>query len=353
QKFVTLADLGETRTAKLKSVVYYPEDLFDKVKWHDGSQFDMADIIMGLILTFDRAKEASPIYDESYKDSFAAFMKVFKGVRIVSEDPLVIEWYTDAYNLDAELNVNTLWPQYGYGEGAWHTIAVGMLAEANQELAFTQDKADALEVEWMNYVAGPSLEILAKYLDQALNETYIPYEPTLGQYITKDEAAQRYQNLKAWYEDKGHFWVGTGPFYLDQVFPLEKTVILKRFEDYPDPADKWLGFGEPKLATVTMEGPARVSKASGEAVFDVYVTYKDEPYPADEIMGVKWLLFDATGQVVAEGDAELVEDGHYQVVLGADVLDKLTVGANRMEVAVTSKLVSIPALGSVEFLVLP
>jgi len=255
--------------------------------------------------------------------------------------------------LDAELNVSTLWPQYGYGEGAWHTVALGVLAEENQELAFTADKADALEIEWMNYVAGPSLEILAKYLDQAMADNYIPYANVLGAYITADEAKARWENLKAWYDAKGHFWVGTGPFYLDSVFPLEKTVVLKRYEAYPDPADKWLGFGEPKLATVTIEGPARVSAGAGEATFDVYVTFHDEPYPADEISGVKFLLFNSQGAVVTTGEASMVEDGHYQIVLDADTLGQLGVGANRLEVAVTSKLVSIPALESIEFLSIP
>ncbi len=231
-------------------------------------------------------------------------------------------------------------------------LAIGILAEENQELAFTADKADALGIEWMNYIAGPSLEILAKYLDQAASENYIPYANTLGQYITEEEAKARWENYKAWYEKMGHFWVGTGPFYLDKVFPVEKTVTIKRFEDYPDPADKWLRFSEPKVADVTIEGPARVRAAEG-ATFDVVVTFKGEPYPADEIMAVKYLLFDSEGNVVATGDASPVEDGRYTIELTSDVLGELGVGAARIEVAVTSKMVSIPSLASVEFLLLP
>ena len=37
----------------------------------------------------------------------------------------------------------------------------------------------------------------------------------MGAYITAEEAAARYAALKAWYTAHGHFWVGTGPYYLD------------------------------------------------------------------------------------------------------------------------------------------
>ncbi|MBC7170474.1 hypothetical protein H5T54_06070 [Candidatus Bipolaricaulota bacterium] len=85
----------------------------------------------------------------------------------------------------------------------------------------------------MDYTKGPSLPILAKYLDEALATGYIPYAPTMGKYVTAAEAKARYENLKAWYEKMGHFWVASGPFYLEKAYPTEKIIVLKRFEDYP------------------------------------------------------------------------------------------------------------------------
>ena len=64
---------------------------------------------------------------------------------------------------------------------------------------------------------------------------HIPYAPTLGQFISADEAQARWNNLADWYDQKGHFWVGTGPLYLERAYPVEKIVHLKRNPDYPDP----------------------------------------------------------------------------------------------------------------------
>ncbi|MEJ5240033.1 MAG: ABC transporter substrate-binding protein [Anaerolineales bacterium] len=353
QKFITVGEkFPEGTTALVKTTVVYPKDLFQKVKWHDGSPLTLGDFIMGMILTFDPGKPESKIYDEAAASNLESFLSHFKGVRIVSTDPLTIETYDDYYLLDAELTVSTWWPEYSYGQAPWHTLALGIQAETDNKLAFSADKAQANSVEWTSYIGGPSLEILKGYLDQSASSGYVPYEPTLGQYVTADEAKARYANLQKWYEAHGHFWVGTGPFYLDKVFTTEKSVVLKRFADFPDTADKWARFGEPKIATVSVDGPAQV-KAGESATFDVAVTFKGEPYPANELASVKYLLFDANNNLVAKGDATFVSDGKYQVVLSADVTKGLTAGTNKLEVVVASNLVSIPSFQSIQFVTVP
>jgi len=349
QVFITAAaKFPEGTTAQVKSVVYYPADLYDTVKWHDGSAFSAADVMMSMIMTFDPGKEGSAIYDEAQASTLESFLSVFKGFKIVSADPLVIEYYSDGFQLDAEINVTTLWPAYAYGEAPWHTIAIANLAEANDELAYSADKAEASEIEWTSFIGGPSLEILAGQLATAASESYIPYESTLGQYITAEEAAARYANLQAFYDEHNHFWVGTGPYVLDQAFLTEKTATLVNNPDFPDLADRWARFGEPKIAEVELDGPGQVTIGS-EATFDVFVTFQGEAYPADEIKEVKYLLYDATGAVVLVGTATAVAEGQYSVVIPADVTAKLAAGANKIEVAVIPFTVAIPTFQSLDF----
>ena len=352
QRWITAGEkFPDGLTANVRSVVVYPDDLFETVKWHDGSPISVGDFVMSMIEGFDPGKPESSIYDESLALSIDAGLVSFKGYRITSTDPLTIESYTDAYVSDAELNVAPLWPQSPFGlsgENAWTVLAISNLAEAAGELAFTQDKADNAEIENTSWVGGPSLEILAKYLDQAAAESYIPFEPTLGQYVSKEEADQRYANLKQWFEDHGHFWVGTGPYYLDQVFVTEKSLVLKNFGDFPDLADRWSVFSEPKLATTVLDGPGQVT-AGSEAVFDVTVNFKNTPYLLVDIARVKYILYDATGTVVSVGDATAVDDGQYQVTLSAEETSKLPTGSARLEVAVVPIPVAVPSFTSIDF----
>ena len=339
-------------SALRKTVVYYPADMFETVKWHDGSKLSMADIIMGMIMTFDRAKTDSPIYDQQAVPQYLPFMAQFKGFKIISTDPLTIEYYSDAYSLDAELNIPVFFPTYTFAEGSWPMIAVSNLAEANGEVAYSADKALAKEIEQTSWVGGPTLEILAKYLDQAIAETYIPYAPTMSDYLTADEASARYQAVKDFYAKQRHMWIGTGPYYLDKVFLTEKSAVLKRFADFPDDSDRWSNFGEPKLAMVEIDGPGQVTIGQ-EAKFDVYVTYNDEPYAANEIKVVKYLLYNAKNEIIKVGEVVAAEDGLYSIVLDAATTGALEAGSNKLEVAVVPITVSQPTFESVEFVTAP
>jgi len=311
--------------------------------------------MLGWILTFDRSMEESAIFDPATVPAFKSFEETFRGFRIVSQNPLVVEYYTDNWLMDAEVIANgaagAFWPNYGFGPGAWHNVALGIRAEAARELAFSSSKARRGNVEWVNYVAGPTLAILDRHLAAARTENYIPYAPTLSKFIKPEEATLRWKFLTSWREGRGHFWVGLGPFLIQRVSPVEKIVELRRFGRFPDVSTKWVRFDEPRLATVAVSGPSSI-KVGSEGVFDVKVTYRGRPYPAADIGEVKYLLFDAKGELVGSGQAAAAGDA-WRVTLSAQVTGRLAPGSNRLEVIVVSKVVSIPSFASASFTTLP
>jgi peptide/nickel transport system substrate-binding protein len=312
---------------------------------------------MMMIMQFDIAKEASPIYDAAQVANFESWHGPFKGWKVTSEDPLVIEFYTDAYGLDAENNVTNFRAAStsGYSNGVevgWHGLVPGWLVEANGEAAFSADKAEELGVEWMSYIAGPSIDLLKAQLDAAAAENLIPYEPTLGQYITADEASARYANLQEWVRRYNHFWVNTGPYFLQQAFPVEGTLILSYNPDYPDMADRWDKYAAAPIPEVLLDGPDRVTIGE-EVVYDVFVDFAGEPYAVDEIAQGKYLVFDATGEMVEVGDAVAVEDGYWTVTLSADTTSGLAEGSNQLAVIIVSERVLLPVRDTLQFVTAP
>lgn len=344
---------GDGKTAKTKSTVVYPSSLWT-TKWHDGSPVSMGDFMLFMILQWDLAKPDSKVYDESLASGLDIFMSHFKGVKITSTDPLTIETYDDLYALDAENSISTWYPSgyvtniYAFGTAAWHNMALALLAEEAGETAFSTSKSGAAQIEYLSMVSGPSMAFLKAHLDTAQAENYIPYAPTMGQYVTADEATSRYTNLQAWYAAHGHFWLGTGVFYLDKVFPVEGTLVEKRFADYIDPSDKWASLGTPAIAEATVEGPATVTIGQ-EAVFNITITFQGNPYKNSDLASVTYIVKDATGAIPISGDATPVSDGSYTITLSAADTQKLVAGSNTISVAVGSNLVALPTFVSVDF----
>ena len=86
--------------------------------------------------------------------------------------------------------------------------------EADGLAVYTDVKANELEVEQISLIGGPTLENLTDSLDALIEEEYVPYEATLGQYLSKEQAVKRYEALKAHFETYGNYWQGTGPYFL-------------------------------------------------------------------------------------------------------------------------------------------
>ncbi len=215
------ANAGYTQTAVVQTTVTYSPDLF-KTKWHDGSTFSVADVVMDMIMTFDPAMKDSKIYDDGYATStFAAWYPTFKGVKIVSTDPLTITTWSDKFQLDAENTVTTWYPAYAegytYGTGAWHNLTPAIQAEADGKMAFSLDKSTNLKVDETSLVSGPTLAIESTYLDQDATAGYIPFAPTLGKYILPADATTRYTNLQGFYKAHNNMAIGTGPYFVDKV----------------------------------------------------------------------------------------------------------------------------------------
>jgi peptide/nickel transport system substrate-binding protein len=349
QTFITASDLYPGGiTALRKSVVYYPSDLFTSIQWHDGSSLSAADVILTIILQFDRAKEESAYYDQSIVPSYNAFMNSFRGVRILSINPLVIETYSDLMELDAEMMVNTWWPSYSQGPGAWHNLALGLLAEENQQAAFSKWKAEEDEIEWLDYLAGPSLSILADQLLWAQDNEYIPYAPTLGSYITAADAQVRWDNLAQWYAVNDHFWIGTGPFSIHNINKLDKALTLQHNPDFPDPATKWSSLSIQPTADLAIDGPD-VVPIGAQAVFDLTITSGGNLYPNQDLKEVKYLVLGTDGKYAFTGMATPVSDGRWSVVLSQSDTAQFTPGMIRVEFVVVSNRIALPSFASKYF----
>ncbi len=343
--------------ARTRVRLHYEEDYFQRT-WHDGTRYSAADVVLPFILSFERAQQTSPLYDPAHAAPFEVFRQHFRGWRIVSTEPLVVEAYSDQIFPDAEWIAAArtpsmeLWMEMTPWTAPWHTLALGILAERQGELAFSSSKADRSRIDWMSFVAGPSLAILDRHLGNAMTSGFVPFAEALSPYLAADEVRDRYEALQDWYQQRGHFWIGSGPFYLHSVHPVERSVVLRRFEQFPDAADKWLRFTRAPIPIVDLDGPLIV-QLGDSATFHLDIRLAAAPYPVESIGSVQFLMFDSRAQLVLEGDAHFVADGLWEIHLDAEQIASLGRGANSLEVAVSSLEVAMPVFTTHAFATVP
>jgi hypothetical protein len=217
-------------------------------------------------------------------------------------------------------------------------------------MAFSKDKSTSAKVDYASTISGPTLDVQMGYVAKDITDKYIPYSATLSNYIKPDEAVARYNNLTAFYAAHKHITLGTGPYLIDQVFPVEGSITAVRYDKYLFPADQFAQFGEPELMTLAVDGPTTLA-AGTEAVFNVTLNFKDQPYPSKDVDKLTYTLFNANGDIAATGDVTFVAEGQYTVTLAADVTSKLDAGTAKLTVAAASKAVSLPVFETAQFVV--
>ena len=88
----------------------------------------------------------------------------------------------------------------------------------------------------------------------------------VGQYITEEQAATAYGNLEEFARRYSHYYLGTGPYFLQGVFTVEGQAVLANNPDHPDASNRWDRFGPPAVPEIVM-----VTNANDRAVSPVAI----------------------------------------------------------------------------------
>src|SRR5512134_2500717 len=122
QRFITVQEKHpDGLKARTKTVVRYADDLLQR-RWHDGTPHALADFLLDIIVQFERPAQDSAIFDAAAGPAFQTFAQYFRGVKIVQEAPLVIEFYSDQPSPDAEWLANSA-AGFVYSTTPWHALA--------------------------------------------------------------------------------------------------------------------------------------------------------------------------------------------------------------------------------------
>ena len=284
---------------------------FDFGKWHHGEDMTMADIFAAIAHAYLVAYNESNIYDPwAVTPGQEAFIASCKGIKVINDTAMTVYidyWHIDPTYIAALADIWTGTP--------WELYALMDAAVSDNELAFSDSKAEDLGVEWLDLARGPSLDILHEHLGELKAAGYIPdymKDPDLPDCakVTDDMATARWSALEKWYsgpitvsgheykDGLGHFFVSNGPFYLESIDTVAKTITVKAFRDYVYKADRWDGLAVP-IPKISLEAPAQVVPGL-PATINVTSTFKGEPY---NLVDVRISIVNPEGETVIEKTA--------------------------------------------------
>ncbi len=313
-------------------------------KWHHNVTMNEVDVRHEIAMDWRRAFGDLSIQPNAISSSAKAFLSKYKGFEFIDDDTYVT--YIDFWHIDEpEIAANGVyWPDLPWE--LHETLAQSML---DGNLAADEKDATALGVPWMDQTKGASLAIIEEKMN---NLTALDHEP-LGEegMVSVTDAQARWAALQQWYSDTGHFFLSSGPFWLESFDTASWSFTLKAHRDgYPFRADYWEEYRFPKIPDVALKAPSTVFSGV-PAVFAFTSVVAGSPY--DDITSI-WFLKDlTTGEIIEQGAGTQIGAGAYTVTLSADLTEELLFGNFELILVVSSADAAPPTIRRAAFLVLP
>lgn len=232
--------------------------------YHDGTRMDVADVLYPYVFAYawgGAATGDAPSHDAVVERSTVLMRDWLVGIKVVRIDnevkslaDLKLSWknpvvdvYLNAARADP-LDIGPVTPPWA--SVPWHVSVLMEEAVRRRIGTFSEVEARRTGIEWLDLVRRPAVTArLAALVDEFERQAYVP-EP-LRRYVTADQARQRWQLLKRFYQRDGHFLVTNGPYRLEKW--TNDAAVLGVFRDlsYPRGAGAFDRYPVPHRAYIT------------------------------------------------------------------------------------------------------
>lgn len=330
----TLEAVGDRTFASAKVVYEVLASPFE-----DGTEMSAADAIYPFVFAYRwGAKAGDDTREPRLASTFATMQEHLVGLRLlrvertkhviaenweIAQKIPVIEAYLRNVPHD-EQQIAAIAPPWS--TIPWHLLALMEEAVTRGYAAFSESESNRRRIPWMDLVRDRDLRTrLQQLIAQFERDSYRP--EALKEFVTDEEAQERWRALAAFAEKNGHFLVTNGPYRLAEWGP--DSIVLKAVRDVTYP----LGFGtfdrfvNPPRAVIksaARDGDKITVRANAEMVLKMGRDYKltSEPLTRATMRGTfgllvvsRYVLIGPDGTVRGLDKMHWEEDGRFTVDL--------------------------------------
>lgn len=297
--------------------------------WHNGVPMSPADLLYPQYFVFewgmDTGDPTDLTKDPEYMAGVQPGLPLIKGIRFL--DNGTVESYVDQWHFDEKELAGTagVWA----GE-PWEITAASERLVTSGKAAYSRGEATSKNVPWLSLIVPSHAAMIRNELAAMKAEGFIP--PPLRDFVTPEEADERYDASIKWIDTHRHAVIGNGPFYLDSYNPEGRVITLKAFRDssYPFEKGHWSKYETPKIASIDrVDAPRNIIAGQNPIMAEVTVSIGGNPA---KNASVYYFVSDKDGRTIISGNSTVPdENGKYSIEIPANKTALLPTGPGIMK----------------------
>ena len=315
-------------------------------KWHDGSDFNMNDVVYEVALAFRRANLAGDVHvsDPDAADAKTIlFAQTLKGFKVTGANTISMYfeyWHPDATTIASVGNV-------AFPLTPWTASELSLKTVFDNVCRVSEVTAVIYAKEPLDLAKGPCLAAMDAAVGGYVTANHEP--PGLEAAFADAETTARWTALQTFRAKYGHFFVSNGPFILSRVDAVAVQTKMTRDANYPFDAARYDMLLTPRVPQISF-GPAPQVVPGLATTFTVNSRIAGAPY---EQVKIDYIITSETGDALFRGGAVRIAPGVLRVSIDETRTGAMVPGIYELRTIAVGAEAVTPVVSSQTFNVIP
>jgi peptide/nickel transport system substrate-binding protein len=317
--------------------------------WQNGQPMSKADLVYPLYFLYEWSSKINSTdltFDPEYAAQAVISLQYLRGTKFLDDNNAVS--FVDYWHFDSKeiADFASVW-----ATSPWEVNAAIERLVKNGNFAYTRSEATVKNIEWLSLIIPSHAQAIKLELEKMKSERYVP--AALRDYVTIEDAMQRYDASIKWISEHNHAVIGNGPYEIKNYNPTGKVITLTAFRDstYPYAKGYWANFETAKLAKFVKVQQPKVVTSGLPLTITGNITVGDN---YDSNASLTYFITDKNNRLVTQGEGDWVDNkGNFMITINGTTTKGMSIGPNEFELFVKSNYALRPDIYSGVLITVP